>query len=190
MTVAALHDFASPYRSVPCAPKVELRAPVSEAGGATWEVWVAPATPRRDHSFESPASPAPEVGVSQPGVVRGAPGTFRALVVGNNAYTAWRPLVKCVKDACDVAAALGGEAGDYSVSLLSNGTRAAMDEALAQFAGTLEDGCTAVVYFSGHGLSSMGKNFLVPVDGKAPLSEGVVLLACLSCCLLFVPFFP
>ncbi len=97
-------------------------------------------------------------------------GLHHSLVVGNNTYQHVPSLTKCVSDAEDVDRLLSAK--DHTVTLVRNGTKAAMEAALATFTSRLRNGCTAVVYFSGHGLSCQTANsslpvdsFLVPVDG-------------------------
>jgi hypothetical protein len=107
-------------------------------------------------------SSKPQIGAS------GAPGSFHALVIGNNAYTHLPALSKCVNDAQDMADLLASKG--YAVTLVKDGCLADMQDALEGFASKLQAGCTVVVYFSGHGVCVSDMNYLVPVDGAA--SEG------------------
>jgi hypothetical protein len=123
--------------------------------------------------------PAGSAGAGEPAGVSGVPRRlgpasteYHALVMGNNAYTPgqFRALGNCVHDAEDMAALLVSKG--YAVTLVLNGTRADMVEALLQFQEPIADGCTALVHFSGHGMACQtGRpelpmdSCLVPVDG-------------------------
>jgi uncharacterized caspase-like protein len=88
---------------------------------------------------------------------------FKALVIGNNAYTVEAGLSQCVNDAEDMAQLLNDKG--YSVQLVRNASLRGMPLAVDAYAETLVGGCVAVVFFSGHGVASDGCNYLVPVDG-------------------------
>jgi uncharacterized caspase-like protein len=94
---------------------------------------------------------------------------FSALVIGNNVYSGdVGPLSQPGDDARDMSELL--TAKGYEVVLLVNGTKEDMLAGLSRFAATLHDGCTGVVFFSGHGFScqtaaSVSDSYLVPVDG-------------------------
>ena len=68
---------------------------------------------------------------------------YHALVIGNNAYTPgqFKALDHCVHDAEDMAALLASKG--YAVTLVLNGTKAKMVEALLQFQEPIADGCTS-----------------------------------------------
>jgi hypothetical protein len=85
----------------------------------------------------------------------------RALVIGNAAYPTM-PLTNPLHDAEDVTATLR-ELG-FSVQFRSDATGAVMRAAVQEFAGGLQRNDLAVVYYSGHGFSSRGRNFLLGVD--------------------------
>jgi hypothetical protein len=99
------------------------------------------------------------------------PTAFHALVVGNSTYRYLAPELapthQCAQDAADLSALLTSKG--YTVSLVQNGSKADMDSAVLRFLqGLPRHGCTALVYFSGHGTAHAGQNYLVPVDGAAP----------------------
>ncbi len=136
------------------------------------------------------------VAPSRPGP---APSVYHALVIGNNAYTHLPPLTSCVHDAEDMAALLSSKG--YIVTLVLNGTRAGMVDALLRFQQRLRNGCTSVVLFSGHGFSCQTgqpylplDSYLVPVDGEqssgclagAQLRSGPVTISGASVCRLCV----
>jgi hypothetical protein len=94
------------------------------------------------------------------------PVVFRALVVGNIEYTNAPRLGSCERDAQDMADLLA--CSGYAVNLLLNCTKDSLMGAVSALVASLpskESCCSLVLYFSGHGASSEGRNFLVPVDG-------------------------
>jgi hypothetical protein len=100
-----------------------------------------------------------------------------ALVIGNDAYENLTPLKKAVADAMDTAAALK-EKGFDNVLLKTNLNRDDMDLAIGEFVDMIEEGDTAVFFYSGHGWSDGGENFLVATD--APNSGKETQLARIS----------
>jgi hypothetical protein len=66
----------------------------------------------------------------------------------------------------------------YRVTLVLDCSLEALLAAIDGFQMTLHPGCTAVVYFSGHGESEGGQNFLLPSDastcGEVPVSPWIV----------------
>ena len=86
----------------------------------------------------------------------------RALVIGNNNYGKAPRLHNAVNDANDLAAVL--RELDFSVEVVTNADRQAMERAIRKFTGSLEAGDVAFFHFSGHGLQIDGDNFLIPVD--------------------------
>ncbi len=89
---------------------------------------------------------------------------FKALVIGNNAYTVEAPLSQCVNDAEDMAQLLNDKG--YSVQLVRDACLQALRSAADAYVESLVDGCTAVVFYGGHGMAAGGCNFLVPIDGN------------------------
>lgn len=84
-----------------------------------------------------------------------------ALVIGNNAYPE-APLFNPVNDARAVSTALLGLG--FEVVTATDADLGAMQEALLDFTGRIEEDATALVFFAGHGIQANGRNYLVPVD--------------------------
>lgn len=102
---------------------------------------------------------------------------YHALVIGNDLYAQFPGLGSCVHDAEDMAALLASNG--YAVTTVLNGTKVGMEVGLQRFVASLQDGCTAVVFFSGHGLSSPTtdpqepiESCVLPVDGVVPGETG------------------
>ncbi len=92
-----------------------------------------------------------------------------ALVIGNGTYQNVSSLDTPVNDANEMAAVLK-ELG-FKVILKPNVQRRAMIEAVQQFGTQLHhNGGVGLFYFSGYGLQTKGRNFLVPVNANI-LSE-------------------
>jgi hypothetical protein len=92
--------------------------------------------------------------------------THRALIIGNNKSSDPRlpPLTQCVQDAEDMAAFFSTHG--YAVTTVLDGYKDCVLGTLDRFVASLVPGCAVILYFSGHGFSSGGLNFLVPVDGE------------------------
>ncbi len=88
-----------------------------------------------------------------------------ALVAGNNAYPK-RPLVNPVNDARDFAAALKSDLG-FETEVVVDTSLREMDAAIRRFTTKLRPGDTGLFYFSGHGVSVGGQNYLLPVSFNA-----------------------
>ena len=90
-----------------------------------------------------------------------------ALVIGNSDFTSAADLRNPVNDAEDVARRLDELGFEIAGGgALLNLTRGQMINAFAEFAGSLQSGDLAVVFFAGHGAQHRGENFLIPVDDK------------------------
>lgn len=85
-----------------------------------------------------------------------------ALVIGNAQYTHAGLLANPANDANDIAAALK-EMG-FNVVLGIDLDKATFDAKVREFASSLADADTAVLFYAGHGLQVAGRNYLVPVD--------------------------
>jgi hypothetical protein len=108
-------------------------------------------------------SPEPELSPSPSREVRVVPAERRvALVIGNGAYTAIRPLVNPVNDAVALAGALS-RIGFEVVQQHDLGI-VQMRRALRDFEDKASGADWALLYYSGHGLELGGKNWLIPVD--------------------------
>ena len=85
-----------------------------------------------------------------------------ALIIGNGSYANATALTNPVNDAQLVAGA-ARKAG-FDVTLVTDVTRAAFDQALRDFRQQADGADVAMVYFAGHGIESGGTNWLLPVD--------------------------
>lgn len=97
-------------------------------------------------------------------VVRHAGQTQRrfALLIGNGGYRAQRPLPNAPNDASAMAQTL--ERMGFSTQQLIDGSLDQMEGAIDRFARRLDAGDLALVFYSGHGVSYRGTNYLVPVE--------------------------
>ena len=87
-----------------------------------------------------------------------------ALIVGNSAYSGVPALANPANDAADLATRLGALGFD-----VRNGTNldvASFDQAVREFARTLEGADVALFYYAGHGMQASGENYLLPVDAR------------------------
>lgn len=84
-----------------------------------------------------------------------------ALVIGNSDYPGMA-LANPVHDATDIGREL--EELGFQVTLLTNGTRRQMEEAVRGLSKRLADGGVGLFYFAGHGIQVNGENYLIPVD--------------------------
>ncbi|MCB2135329.1 MAG: caspase family protein, partial [Rhodobacteraceae bacterium] len=96
--------------------------------------------------------------------------TKRALVIGNDRYSAVTPLEKAVADAEAMAARLT-EVG-FETALVTDAGRRDMNLAVAEFTARLQPGDTALVFFAGHGVEIDGENYLLPADIAVPSGVG------------------
>ena len=90
-----------------------------------------------------------------------------ALVIGNSAYQANKPLNNPVNDAQAVSQMLN-QAG-FEVVMAFDLTRDIMKQTVEEFAArVLEKGknTVAMVYYAGHGIQADGENYLIPIDAK------------------------
>ncbi|WP_439814700.1 caspase family protein [Zavarzinia sp. CC-PAN008] len=87
-----------------------------------------------------------------------------ALVIGNSDYPT-SPLRNPVNDARAMTAKLKGLG--FSVISRENATFRDMQRAIREFSSQLSAGGeVGLVYYAGHGIQSMGRNYLVPVDAQ------------------------
>ncbi|MES2298067.1 MAG: caspase family protein [Pseudomonadota bacterium] len=105
---------------------------------------------------------------SEPQGFRSAPKL--ALVIGNGAYHG-APLRNPGNDAQDMAAAL--ERAGFRVSVVRDGSRAAMLGAIAAYTAALPPGALSLVYYAGHGFQHRGHNYLVPVDARLARADDI-----------------
>lgn len=86
-----------------------------------------------------------------------------ALVIGNNEYQE-SPLKNPVNDASDMAVAL--KSLGFSVTLVKNGDRERMEQAIDAFGQSLKGCEIGLFYFAGHGAEVKGINYIFPVRAK------------------------
>jgi hypothetical protein len=98
-----------------------------------------------------------------------------ALVIGNGAYEHAPLLRNPVHDARAIAAAFRGLG--YSVQLVTDAKKPALEAALQQFAVAATGADHAVVYYSGHGIEVNGVNYLLPVEARIATERTVALEA-------------
>ena len=94
-----------------------------------------------------------------------------ALVVGNKDYQHVRKLQNPVNDATDMTTAL--KALGFEVITLTNTSYPQLQSGLNRFKDKLTTSDVALVYYSGHGVSYNGKNYLLPVDADIQCLEQV-----------------
>lgn len=97
-----------------------------------------------------------------------------ALIIGNDLYANVTPLKKAVNDADAISSTLT-DLG-FQTHLHSNLNRRSMNAALAEFTNEIEKGDEVLFFFSGHGISVRGENYLLPTDVPkvAPGQEGFI----------------
>jgi len=108
------------------------------------------------------------------GLVRkAAPDIYRALVIGNNNYQdskgQWQVLQTAVADAQAISELLKTEYGFADVTLLTDGSRRDIINALAALAERAQANDSVVVYYAGHGHldERRDQGFWIPVDATA-----------------------
>ncbi len=90
-----------------------------------------------------------------------------ALVIGNGSYRHFSSLGRPYGEAVAMGDAL--RRLGFDVTLLLNGTRIQMDDALIDFEEKLKRrGGLALFHFGGHGIQVDGANYLIPVDANIP----------------------
>ena len=91
-----------------------------------------------------------------------------ALVIGIDAYREITPLQKAVGDAEALKSTL--EDLGFTVDLVVDADRRALNRAVSEFQSKLVRGDTALIHFSGHGVELDGQNYLLPADIPSPKS--------------------
>lgn len=94
-----------------------------------------------------------------------------ALVVGNKDYQHVRKLQNPLNDAADMTKAL--QSLGFEVITITNTTLGQLIAGINRFKDKLTTSDVALVYYSGHGLSYGGKNYLLPVDAEVRCLEQV-----------------
>lgn len=87
-----------------------------------------------------------------------------ALLIGNSAYNDWEwPSLKNAVNDIDYVCDAFAKAG-IAPRIVRNADKAALDIALAKFAGEAKGAKSVVLYYAGHGFEYGGRNWLVPMD--------------------------
>ncbi len=94
-----------------------------------------------------------------------------ALVLGNAAYEALRPLENSGNDAVDMAATLT-DLG-FEVVKQVDRPRSEMLAAIERFSSLARGAEVALLFYAGHGVEVQGENYLLPVDAEPSVSETV-----------------
>ena len=90
-----------------------------------------------------------------------------ALIIGNGAYQHVGPLGNPANDAQLMAQTLGGLG--FTVTLVRDGTKAAMGVAVGKFGSDLRAAgpeATGLFFYAGHGVQSFQQNYLLPIDAE------------------------
>ncbi|GJD53951.1 hypothetical protein OPKNFCMD_6731 [Methylobacterium crusticola] len=104
-------------------------------------------------------------GTSPLAAAESRPGDRVALLIGNLQYPdSDTPLTTPAQDVRAVGAAL--QQKGYTVDIIENATKQATQAGLARLFDKIKPGSTALFYFTGYGIQSGKKNYLVPVDGQ------------------------
>ncbi|MEJ2641935.1 MAG: caspase family protein, partial [Desulfosarcinaceae bacterium] len=99
-------------------------------------------------------------------------GTYRALLIGNDAYPAdrgpWKPLKTAVAGARALKQVLLRQYGFSDVKVLENATRREILLALQALSRRIMQGDSVLMYYAGHGYLNMDtrRGYWVPVDAK------------------------
>lgn len=90
-----------------------------------------------------------------------------ALIIGNSDYVGpnTQRLSNAVNDATSLSAKL--EKYGFQTTVVTDGNYADMRTGLTKFGSSLEPGCSALVFFAGHGIQIDGENFLFACDTDA-----------------------
>jgi uncharacterized caspase-like protein len=105
--------------------------------------------------------------------LRNNSGKSFALVIGNGAYAHFTPLTGSPHDAAIVGKSLSNSG--FETTTLIDAKLSDLTKAIEDFLSHVGKEDTAVVYYSGHGLSFSGAGYLPAID--APLSDGEALTA-------------
>jgi len=87
-----------------------------------------------------------------------------ALIIGNSHYVNAAALANTAGDARRVAEA--AQQAGFSVTLATDLTKDAFNQALREFRDQADGADVAMVYYAGHGIEGGGKNWILPVDVK------------------------
>jgi hypothetical protein len=108
------------------------------------------------------------VGLAFAAAAAAAAETRVALVIGNGDYADLRPrLPNPPNDATEIGRTLG-DLG-FDVEVVTDADKAVMEDATARLARKARSADVTLLFFAGHGIQDLGKNYLAPVD--ADLSD-------------------
>jgi uncharacterized caspase-like protein len=108
------------------------------------------------------------VGLAFAAATTAAAETRVALVIGNGDYADLRPrLPNPPADATEIGKALGRLG--FDVEVVTDAGKAVMEDATARLARKARSADVTLLFFAGHGIQDLGKNYLAPVD--ADLSD-------------------
>jgi hypothetical protein len=116
-------------------------------------------------SATSIPTPSTAISVVSPTTAVAVQGRRVALVVGNSTYKSVPTLANPLHDADAIVGTLKA-VGFATVTLIKDGTREALIEALRKFADDAEKADWALIYYAGHGMEMNGANYLIAVDAK------------------------
>lgn len=105
--------------------------------------------------------------LAAPGALAAVPdeeGRRVALVIGNQDYQYVEPLENPITDTNEIARIL--RAADFDVTIGTDLGKKDLEEIVRRFLRELNDGDTALFYYSGHALQVGDSNFILPVDAK------------------------
>ncbi|MET1415338.1 caspase family protein [Roseibium sp. HPY-6] len=92
------------------------------------------------------------------------PGRRVALVIGNQDYQYVEPLLNPLNDTKEITRVL--QEADFDVTVGTNLGKKELEKVVRRFLRELNDGDTALFYYSGHALQVGESNFILPVDAK------------------------
>jgi tetratricopeptide (TPR) repeat protein len=116
-------------------------------------------------SATSIPTPSVTIPVVSPTTAVAIRGRRVALVIGNSTYKNVPTLANPLRDADAIFGTLQA-IGFATVTLIKDGTREALIEALRKFAEDAEKADWALIYYAGHGMEMNGVDYLIPVDAK------------------------
>jgi TPR repeat protein len=87
-----------------------------------------------------------------------------ALVIGNQDYKYVEPLENPLNDTKEITRVL--QESDFDVTVGLNLTKKDLEQVVRRFLRELNDGDTALFYYSGHALQVGDSNFILPIDAK------------------------
>ncbi|MCB1658495.1 MAG: caspase family protein, partial [Pseudomonadales bacterium] len=93
-----------------------------------------------------------------------------ALIIGNSQYDgAMGALQNPINDAQAIDSQL--KRLGFKTTLVRNANKIKMLEAIDDFSNQISRGDTVVFYYSGHGASANGNNYLIPIGAQSPKND-------------------